>query len=129
MRSPIDIVREWLEADPAWVAAQFKLARGMWRDSTADASRKMAVLSMNGGRGPQSVQSYTIVSLILLGPQKANAAGAVAIENIAIGIQDRLFTDYKACGAAQIRLIGGIIGPGYTTEDRPWIELSLEILT
>lgn len=128
MTNPLEAVREWLEADPNWAGYQFSLARGIWRDTAANAAKRIAALSMNGGRAPIAEVSYNLVSLILLGPQKGQA-DAPAIEAIAIGIRDRLFNDYKACGVAQIRLVGGIIGPGFTAEDRPWIELSLEIIT
>ena len=128
MITPIDAVRAWLEADPAWVSHQFSLARGFWRDSPTNAAKRIAQLASTGGRAPGASQTYTLVSLILLGPQKGTT-DAPAIEQIAVNLRERLFTDYKTCDVAQIRLVGGIIGPGYTAEDRPWYELNLEVLT
>lgn len=129
MITPIDAVRTWLEADSNWAGYQFSLARGIWRDSPTNMAKRLASLSMSpGGRAPGASQTYTLVSLILLGPQEGTA-DAPAIEQIAVNLRERLFTDYKTCDVAQIRLVGGIIGPGYTAEDRPWYELNLEVLT
>lgn len=128
MITPINAIKQWLEADPLWSSYQFSMARGFWRDSTANATKRIAQIAMTGGAAPIADVSRNTASLILLGPQKG-AADAPAIEEIAEKIRQRLFTDYKTCGVAQIRLVGGIIGPGYTAEDRPWYELNLEVLT
>ncbi|MNJ16345.1 hypothetical protein D3C77_106060 [compost metagenome] len=128
MITPINAIKAWLEADPLWASYQFSLARGFWRDSPTNATKRIAQIAMTGGAAPIADVSRNTASLILLGPQKGTA-DAPAIEEIAEKIRQRLFTDYKACGVAQIRLVGGIIGPGYTAEDRPWYELNLEILT
>lgn len=123
-----DAVKAWLEADPAWGAKGFQFALGKWTDSPTNAQSRIALLSQGGGRAPVPDVGFDGVSLVLLGPQKGQMQ-AGAIQQIAVDIRQRLFTDYKVCGVTQIRLVGGIIGPGYTTENRPWIELSLEVIT
>lgn len=123
-----DAVKAWLEADPTWGAKGFQFALGKWTDSPTNAQSRIALLSQGGGRAPVPDVGFDGVSLVLLGPQKGQMQ-AGAIQQIAVDIRQRLFTDYKVCGVTQIRLVGGIIGPGYTTENRPWIELSLEVIT
>ncbi len=128
MTSPIDAISEWLQADPTWAAQAFEMTRGMWQDSPTNSTKRIAQLMMNGGPSPGVGVFKDAVSLILLGPQKGKA-DAPKIEKIAIDLRDRLETDFKACGVAQIRLVSGIVGPGYTAEMRPWYELSLEVIT
>lgn len=127
MNSPLQSLIDWLKADPNWATYNLNIARGMWRDSPTNANKRIAQVMLNGGRAPV-VASYNLASLILLGPQKGMAQ-AGELEQIAVNLRERLYTDYKACDVAQIRLVGGIIGPGYTAEDRPWVELNLEILS
>ena len=123
-----EAVKAWLEADPTWAAKSFQFALGKWTDSPNNAQSRIALLSQGGGRAPVPDVGFDGVSLVLLGPQKGQMQ-AGALQQIAVDIRQRLFTDYKVCGVTQIRLVGGIIGPGYTTENRPWIELSLEVIT
>lgn len=127
MISPLQSLIDWLKADPNWATYGLTIARGMWRDSPTNASKRIAQVMLDGGR-PPVVASYNLVKLTLLGPQKGTAV-AGELEQIAVNLRERLYTDYKACDVAQIRLVGGILGPGYTAEDRPWVELNLEILS
>lgn len=127
MISPLQALIDWLKADPNWASYDLNVARGMWRDSVASPTKRYAQVMLDGGR-PPVVASYNLVKLTLLGPQKGTAV-AGELEQIAVNLRERLYTDYKACDVAQIRLVGGIIGPGYTAEDRPWVELNLEILS
>lgn len=127
MISPLQALIDWLKADPNWGSYDLNVARGMWRDSPTNANKRIAQVMLDGGR-PPVVASYNLVKLTLLGPQKGTAV-AGELEQIAVNLRERLYTDYKACDVAQIRLVGGIIGPGYTAEDRPWVELNLEILS
>lgn len=127
MISPLQAVIDWLKADPNWDAYDLNIARGMWRDSVASPTKRYAQVMLDGGRAPV-IASYNLVKLTLLGPQKGTAV-AGELEQIAVNLRERLYEDYKACDVAQIRLVGGIIGPGYTAEDRPWVELNLEILS
>jgi len=128
MTSPINAVREWLEADPTWTAQGFSLMRGMWQDDATNSNKRIAQLMMTPARQPGIDTFYDGVSLLLLGPQRGRI-DAPKIEQIAIDLRKRLETDFKACGVAQIRLVSGIVGPGYTAEKRPWYELQLEVIT
>lgn len=129
MRVATDAVKEWLEADPTWQALGFQFALGKWTDSPTNAQSRIALLSSGAaGRAPITGVGFDIVSLVLLGPQKGQMQ-AGALQQIAVNLRERLFTDYKVCGVTQIKLTGGIIGPGYTTENRPWVELPLEVIT
>lgn len=123
-----DAVKEWLEADPTWAARGFQFALGKWTDSPPNAQNRIALLSMSGGRTPMTDVGFDGVSLVLLGKQKGQT-DAAALLQAAVDLRQRLFTDYKVCGVTQIKLLGGIIGPGYTTENRPWVELNLEVIS
>lgn len=127
MISPITALETWLKADPAWTSYGFDMFRGPWADSPANANKRLCALAMNGGRSPTQA-TYRIVSFIMLGPRNGRA-DAPALEAIAVSLDERLKTDFMTCEVAQIRLLSGIVGPGYTAESRPWYELQFEITT
>lgn len=121
--TPIDAVFEWLLESPG--ADQFEQVRGIWR-GTESPDGQFAVLMSLPGRSPGPDTDYGMLRLLLLG---AEEQPYMELEEFALSLQQRLRTDYKACGIAQILLTGGIIGPGLTEENRPWYELNLSIIT
>lgn len=127
MISPITALEAWLKADPAWAGYAFDMFRGIWNDSTANANKRLCALMSNGGRAPIAA-NYDVVSLIMLGPRNGRA-DAPALEAICTHLRQRLETDFAGCDVAQIRLLSGIVGPGYTAETRPWYELQFEVTT
>lgn len=129
MRIATDAVKEWLEADPTWPALGFQFALGKWTDSPTNAQSRIALLSNSApGRAPITDVGFDMVTLTLLGPQKGQMQVGT-LQQIAVNLRERLFTDYKVCGVTQIKLVAGIMGPGYTTENRPWVELNLEVIS
>lgn len=129
MTIPVEAVKEWLEADPAWSSYGFELFQGIWRDSTANANKRLCVLTSTGGRTSNELDVfYDSVRVILLGPQKGNA-DTNPLRAITYGLRDRLKTDYQNCEVSLFRMQGNPIGPGYTTEERPWFEINLQLIS
>lgn len=101
---------------------------GMWTDTAANKTKYIIAIKRDGGNGNTVTRNIGRVSVIFLGPQGDKAA-KVPLEQAVENIVARVRTEYKACGIAQIKLLGGIIGPGYTAETRAWFELNFEIIT
>lgn len=123
--NPVDSLRDWLKETPA--LSTFKEQLGPWSDTSANLTDSLFSITQQGGRRGMPETRFPQIRLVLLGPQKGRSA-AHALGDTANAIADRLQNDYQACGIAQISLLGDIIGPGYTAEDRPWYELNLELI-
>ena len=101
---------------------------GQWEDNTANKSKYIIAIRYDGGSGNTVTRNIGRVSVVFLGPVD-NKAAKVPLEQAVENIVARTRTEYKACGIAQIKLLGGIIGPGYPAEKRAWFELNFEIIT
>lgn len=127
MTIPVEAVKEWLEGVPGWAGYGFEVSQGMWRDNIGNPNKRLCVLSAMGGRTSADPDlTYDNVRILFLSAQKGNA-DTNPLRAIVYGLRDRLKTEYKACEVAQIRLQGSPVGPGYTTEDRVWYEINVEV--
>jgi hypothetical protein len=128
MTNTITELIAWLKTNPGLLSADALYFRGQVADTPANAARRLvSVLGVGGDDGV--LLDMQEIRVMVLGPQGNPAGEMAAIETTLKTMQQRLKTDYKTCGIAQIRVIGGIIGPGRTTEDRPWYEINLQLLT
>lgn len=126
---PVEAVKEWLESDPLWASYGFAFAQGEWIDTAANATQRICYLTAMGGRSsPEPSLFYDSVRVTLLGPQKGGAQ-MKPIRDIAYAIRQRLITDRKTCDVTQFRLQAAPVGPGFTTEKRPFMELNFEIIS
>lgn len=118
---------DWLKV--SLLPADYVYSLGIWRDSTGSESKRFVSYLFEGGPKPD-VENRTIrARVIVLGPQSGRAH-ALSILGDASALVDRTVAgDYRHGCITQIRAIGDIMGPGYTTEDRPWVEVNFEIIT
>lgn len=126
--TPYDDFVAWFSATPG--AEAYTRARGQWNDSTMAADKRFAVIQFQGGPKPD-VDRYTVtVDLILLGKkQERQVAGALPdIEQFAYSLVQRSMQSWCSGRITAIRSIGGVIGPGFTAEDRPWYRLSFQLV-
>lgn len=118
----------WLKTNPGLGASEARYFRGQLKDdATTPGQRLISVLAVGGT--PGVLLDKNLVCVMVLGPQNNPAGEMAAIEDALTALTKRVKDDYKACGIAQIAVIGGIIGPGLTTENRPWYEINLELIT
>lgn len=126
--TPLESFVEWLEAVPA--VSGYTLSRGMWQDDESAYQTRFIALMAGAGRAPGIIERYPVVRVLVLGKRgERNVAGAVAeLEAFANSlIEQAAAVPYTEC-LAQVRPIGDIMGPGYTTEDRPWYELNFQLI-
>lgn len=129
MMIPVEAVKEWLEADPAWSSYGFEVFQGIWRDSATNANKRLCVLTAMPGRvsNTQDVD-YDSVRVTFLSAQKGNA-DTNPLRAIVYGLRERLKTDNRNCDVTLFRMQGGPTGPGYTTEERAWFEINLQVIS
>lgn len=119
-----DAFVEWLESV---LGTQYQYSRGQWVDSAALAGIWIASVHQNGGPGPDVDDRRQRFRVILLGPRNARQSSVQITEHIESLVQAAM-GDAVPCGAASVRAIGEPAGPGYTTENRAWFSLDLEVL-
>lgn len=121
----IDALIEWLKLQD-WLSTAVYF-RGPWIDDSGNRDKYMVSLAGSGGGGSGVFTRKQNIRVILLGPIDGNTQ---TLDEIAAATLSRTITgDYQACGIAQIEVIGGIIGPGITTENRPWCEINFQLIT
>lgn len=124
---PVEAVKEWLIADPLWAGYGFTFTQGKWVDTDTNATQRICYLGAVGGRvANEPGLFYDSVRVLLLGPQKGGP-DMKPIRDIAYAIRDRLVEDFKVCDVAQLKLQASPVGPNFTIEDRPWMELNIEV--
>lgn len=121
----IDALTEWLKSEQALANAVY--FRGPWIDDSNNANNYLVSIAGSGGGGTNVFTRKQNIRVIILGPIDGNTQ---TLDDIAAQTLRRTINgDYQACGITQIEVIGGIIGPGITTENRPWCEINFQLIT
>lgn len=121
---------QWLKDNmPELADAEFHT--GPWADSTANATKRLVSVMGNGGRGTLEETDYAGLRVLILSQKDGNklAGEKIAIYRLAELVRARIKENYRTCNTAQIRLIGGIIGPGVTEGNRLWSQLQFETIS
>lgn len=123
---PTDIVKQWLEADPNWTDYGFEFQQGRWSDTPANTKKRLCFLTSTGGPAGSDPSVFSdAVRVLLVGPQKGGS-DMMFIRNLAYAIRTRLIEEFRqGCEAFSLRLMAAPMGPNFTIEDRPWMELNI----
>lgn len=115
---------DWLTAV---LGEAYEVSSGQLVDGPDLAETWIAAVVQNGGP-PVSVddrrQRYRV---ILLGPRNGRQHVSTINQNIESLVRAAM-GDAVPCGGASVRAIGEPVGPGYTTENRAWYSLDLQVL-
>jgi hypothetical protein len=119
-----DAISEWLMA--VLPAGRYSEAQGQWVEDQSDRDTWYAVIQIDGGPAINVTDRRKNARLILLGPRNARQEAPAVLADIESVVQAALL--YAApCGAAHIRVMAEPSRPGYTTEDRAFTMLDLQI--
>lgn len=128
MSQPYDDFITWFNETPG--ADQYTRARGTWVDSPTNDTKRFAVFEFQGGPKPDVDRISVSVDVLLLGKKgERNVAGALPdIEAFAFALVQRSLAVSCTGNITSIRAQAMPVGPGYTTEDRPWYRVSFLLL-
>lgn len=126
--NPLTQLIAWLKTNEGIASGQADYFRGVWKDNANNAQRRLVSVIAVGPNADGILLDKAGFRVLLLGGQTPVAGESEQLHNILDAIRQRLKEDYKTCGVAQIKVIGGIIGPGATTEGRPWYEINLQLI-
>lgn len=118
------IAYDWLRTLPE--TAGYKISQGAW---TEEPGRKIALWAQGGRFVGDSAGGlgYPEVRVVIVG-ERQTRSDAEVVGNLA-DVINRAARDAGCVGnVVRIRPMAGMIGPGYTTENRAWVEISLEFL-
>lgn len=122
--NPFDAFLDWIKAA---LGEGYQYSRGMWVDNSTLDDAFIAVIQQAGGSPTVVDVRRQRFKVILLGPKAKRKHVADVGNAIEILAQTALGSSVP-CGAAYVRAIGEPVGPGYTTENRAWYSLDLEVL-
>lgn len=120
--TPIYAFLEWLQLMPE--LQNFDAQVGLWQ---AVPGPVVNLMSVGGAPGTGPEVYLDDVRVLLIGSADTQNRWKLDLYEVAFAIRERLDDDYRACGIAQIRLMGGIIGPGETEEGRVWYEMNFRL--
>lgn len=125
--SPYDDFVAWFSATPG--ADVYTRARGTWVDSEPLYQKRIAAFQFQGGPKPDVDLISPVLDVTILGKRAERAvAGALPeIEQFVYDLVARSMTSSCSGRITGIRAIGLPVGPGFTTEDRPWYRISFEL--
>ncbi len=119
-----DAFTDWLKVV---VGDGYLYSRGMWIDSPSVNGAFIASVQQMGGSAPDVEDRVIRFKVILLGPRDGRKH-VVAVEQTMESLAQAALGDSSPCGAASVRAVGEAVGPGYTSENRPWYSLDFEVL-
>lgn len=115
--------RDWVRT----AITGYAFAYGQWVETSAVDSNRYCVVQGAGGPGPVVDTRYPRFRVVLLGRRNAreDAQQVIADANALIlaGMGDSL-----PCGAANVRAMGEVSGPGFTQENRAWCQVDFEVI-
>lgn len=116
----IEETREWLQSLAA--TAGFAYSLGAW---TEQPGRRICLWQDGGNRVAE--ERYPVVRLLLVGERKTESDAMMLLQT-AEAIEEAAANTTCVGSAARVTPIGGIVGPGYTTEGRAQVEINLQFL-
>lgn len=116
----LEQTRDWLQSLAA--TAGFAYSLGAW---TEQPGRRICLWQDGGSR--MAEEDYPVVRLLLVGERKTES-DALPLLQVAEAIRTAAANTTCVGSAARVTPIGGIVGPGYTTEGRAQVEINLQFL-
>lgn len=114
-----------------WIAVilgtDYQYSRGMWVDHPAIKNLFVCSVQATGGPAVDVEDRRPRFRVLLFGPengrQHAQQVQADAEKLIAAAIDGA-----PPCGAASIRAMTDAIGPGFTAENRAWVQIDFQVI-
>lgn len=126
--APYEALSDWIKKNPELAACRF--FRGPWETIKGQENDRLLSIVEEPGLIDVHEQTY-IYRVVMVAPVnwQSKPSETKALRDLMQVFVTRLTgDDFQACGVAQIDVIGGIMGPGYTETGRPWYGIVLQLL-
>ncbi len=115
---------EWLGA----ILPGYEISRGMWVDHSSIYDAFICSVQSSGGPAIDVDDRRPRYRIVLLGPRNGRQH-AQAVQQAAEAICEATIEGALIpCGSAAIRAMTEPVGPGYTSENRAWVQVDLQII-
>lgn len=119
-----DDLKEWLQLH---ISAGYVSAIAPWVETGTDGAVRYCVIGGDSGPAPDVEDRRKNFNVYLLGPKNSQGAAMHLLQDAEAVIAAIMLGEVLPCGAANIAALGEPIGPGLTTENRPWVQINLQI--
>lgn len=121
----IDRIILWVDEN---TALAYAFSVGMWIDAPAFFDKNICAIRHAGGSPTVVDDRRQRFQIILLGPRNKRES-ALALLDDANKLITAAISGIVPCAAANIRAMSEVIGPGYTAENRAWVQVDFEVVT
>lgn len=119
-----DALVDWLTAV---LGTDYQYSRGMWVDHAAIKNLFVCSVQATGGPAVDVEDRRPRFRVLLLGPENGRQH-AQQVQADAEALIAATMDGAAPCGAANIRAMTEVIGPGYTAENRAWVQVDFQVL-
>lgn len=114
-----------------WVAtilSGYAFTYGQWVERSAIDSNRYCVVQAASGPAPVVDTRYPRFRVVLLGQRNQRGDTKQLLSDASALIQAGIEKDSLPCGAANVRAMGEPSGPGFTAENRAWVQVDFEVI-
>lgn len=115
---------EWVRRN---VSLPYEYSRGQWVDNPALDAIPICAVRRNGGPAPVANVRRLRFQLYLLGPRDRRDYAQALMQDADALVLAGMAGDTPEC-ASNIHAVGEAVGPGFTTENRAWVQISFEVI-
>ncbi len=109
------------------IITDYAFMYGQWVEASAVDGNSYCVVQASGGPAPVVDTRYPRFRVVLLG-RRNRREDAQQLMNDANALIVAGMGDSLPCGAANVRAMGEPSGPGFTVENRAWVQVDFEVI-
>lgn len=105
----------------------YKYQYGEFSESPTEGDQYFCVLRANSGPAPVADDRTKRFTVIIIGRRQNRTDGAQMLAD-AEKIMRAAMGEIMPCGAAGVRALSEPVGPGYSNENRPFMQIEIQII-
>lgn len=119
----MNTIKDWLANI---LGGEYAYVADHWEERHNAAADWLCVVAASGGPAPVVDIRRRFYSIMLIGPRNMQQA-TNRLKEDADQLVNATIRGERPCGYANARCTGEPMGPGFTVEDRAWMQLNLEL--
>lgn len=124
MSTPLDDFKAYLEQHDT---TGWTWALGRWVETKDTAATRFIVLRQFPARRPRLSMRFIGIQVLIVG-KRDEGTGLAEVNKFANGLHDFILQRKTGCSVVAVNTTTDVVGPSYTTEDRPIFEINFEMM-
>jgi hypothetical protein len=116
--------RNWVSS----IITGYVFSYGRWVEKSAIDTSRYCVVQAAGGSAPVLDARYPRFRVVLLGRRNSGEDAHQLFNDANALILSGIEGSSLPCGAANVRAMGEVTGPGFTQENRAWVQVDFEVI-